>query len=67
MKYIIYTVSLNDNKFTYRIETEAELEKSDLTVKPSNNFFQTEELAISDAKKQLIKMGIKDENIVLHP
>lgn len=65
MKYIICIVSLNDNKFTYRIETE--LEKSDLTVKPSNNFFQTKELAISDAKKQLKKIGVKDENIVLHP
>lgn len=64
MKYIIYTISLTDNKFTYRIETE--LEKSDLTVKPSNNFFQTKELAIGDARKQLKKMGIKDEDIVLH-
>lgn len=65
MRYIIDIISLNDNKFTYSIETE--LEKSDFTVKSSNNFFQTRELAISNAKKQLKKIGIKDEDIVLHP
>lgn len=64
MNYIIFIISISEDKFTYRLESE--LEKSDFIVQTSSKFFQTKEITIVNAKNHLKKLGVKDENIILY-
>ena len=63
MKYTIYITTDSNNKFIYKLGTRPET--SDFSVGQVSNYFQTRELAEDDARRQLKKLGVKDEDIVL--
>lgn len=68
MKYIISIIPVG-YQFTYSIESESQYSQNAgpmAKIGLSNSFLPTGEIAISKAKNQLRKAGVKDEDIILY-